>query len=280
MQQAPVMGMTGKVICGDCRDSMSGMPAESVNLIITSPPYFNIKKYSDDNSQIGNIGDFGAYINGMLPAWQECERVLAPNGKIAINAPLMPMPKKDMQTHHNRHIYDIHSTIQQSIITHTGLYLMDVYIWDRTNSTRAPMFGSYPYPSNFYSQNTTEFVAIYVKDGKPAKRNEAAKERSKLSQAEWLAYTKQVWGIPVPNKSNDAYGLHPALMPEEIATRCIRLFSFAGDVVLDPFCGSGTTLKAAAKLGRRYIGIDISEEYCRISQTRLSKIQKTLDVVT
>ena len=271
------MGMTGKVICGDCRDSMSGMPAGSVNLIVTSPPYFNIKKYSDDISQIGNIGDFGAYINGMLPAWQECERVLAPNGKIAINAPLMPMPKRDVQTYHNRHIYDIHAAIQQSIITHTGLCLMDVYLWNRTNFTREPMFGSYPYPGNFYSQNTTEFVAIYMKDGKPVKRDAAVKERSKPSQAEWLDYTKQVWDIPVPNKSNDAYGLHPALMPEEIVSRCIRLFSFIGDVVLDPFCGSDTTCAVAAKIGRKYIGIEISREYCDNARVRADVSQVMLE---
>ena len=268
------------IICGDCRDAMAGMPAESVDLIVTSPPYYNIKRYSDDDTQIGNIGDFEAYISGMLPVWQECERVLAPNGKMAINSPLMPMPKKDVETHHNRHMYDINAAIQRSILSHTGLFLMDMYVWNRTNSARNLMFGSYPYPGNFYSQNTVEFIALYVKDGKPAKRDMAAKESSRLSQAEWVKFTKQVWDIPVPNKSNEAYGMHPALMPEEIAARCIRLFSFAGDVVLDPFCGSGTTLKAAAVLGRRYVGIDISVEYCRISQMRVSKIQKTLDAVT
>ena len=124
------------------------------------------------------------------------------------------------------------------------------------------MFGSYPYPRNFYAQNTTEFISVYVKDGKPANNIPSdIRECSKLSQDEWIEYTRQIWNIPVPNKNDVAYGRHPAIMPEEIPYRLIKLFSFIGDTVLDPFAGSGTTLKVAMDLDRNFIGYELYSNY-------------------
>ena len=114
------------------------------------------------------------------------------------------------------------------------------------------MFGSYPYPRNFYAQNTSEFITVYVKDGAPLNSlSKEVKESSKLTEKEWVEYTRQIWNIPIPNKSDLAFGEHSAIMPEEIAKRCIKLFSFVNDIVLDPFAGSGTTLKVAKELNRK-----------------------------
>ncbi len=270
-----------KVYFKDSRN-LSDLPDESVQLIITSPPYFNIKDYSLDGYQttkhadkeIGQIGDiqqYDGYISEMLSVWKECERVLKPNGKIAINTPLMPMLKKELTTHYNRHVFDINSDIQQSIIKNTNLFLMDVYIWNRTNPKKGLMFGSYPYPRNFYAQNTIEFISIYVKDGKPENHvSPEHREASKLSQEEWVTFTKQVWDIPTPSKKDLAYGKHSAIMPEEIVNRCIRLYSFASDVILDPFAGSGTTLKVANQLGRFYVGYEISKSYKGVIDAKLA----------
>lgn len=124
------------------------------------------------------------------------------------------------------------------------------------------MFGSYPYPRNFYAQNTSEFITIYVKDGKPTNNiPQELKEQSKLSQKEWVQFTKQIWDIPIPNKSDLAFGKHAAIMPEAIPYRLIKLYSFIGDIVLDPFAGSGTTLKVARELERNFIGCEASIEY-------------------
>ena len=256
---------------------MADMKTGSVDLIVTSPPYLNVKRYNDDANQAGNIGSFPNYIQQLLRVWNECGRVLKPNGKIAINTPIMPMPKKTVDTHHNRHTYNIDSAIHQSILEQTSLFFLDTFIWRRTNGQGQLMFGSYPYPGNLYSQNTVEFISIYVKAGKPMKRARHIKESSRLTQKEWVDLTRQVWDIPIPDKSSNAYGQHPALMPVEIAIRCIRLYTFVGDVVLDPFCGSGTTCLAAARLGRDCIGIDISAEYCGIARRRLAAVQTTLD---
>lgn len=253
----------------------------SVDLIITSPPYFNIKDYSKNGyqnathseSKVGDLGalqDYKSYIKALLQVWQECFRILKPNGKLCINVPLMPMFKKDLNTHYNRHIFDLQSDIQHSILESTPFFLLDLYIWNRTNTTKKLMFGSYPYPRNFYAQNTSEFISIYVKDGKPnAQISKEIKEQSKLTQEEWIEFTKQIWHIPIPNKSDIAFGKHPAIMPSEIPYRLIKLFSFVGDIVLDPFAGSGTTLKAAKELKRHYIGYELYENYKSVIEEKL-----------
>ncbi len=278
------MDYLNKVFFKDSR-AMSEIPNNSVNLIVTSPPYFNIKDYSLDGhqsktigskekGQIGDINEYQKYIDEMLKVWTECERILTPNGKLVINTPLMPMLKSQLDTHFNRHIFDINSDIEHSIVNGIkDLYLLDIYIWNRTNPRKKLMFGSYPYPRNFYAQNTIEFVTVYVKDGASQNGLPAEiKEKSKLTEKEWVEFTKQVWNIPVPNKGDLAFGEHSAIMPEEIVRRCVRLFTYAGDVVLDPFAGSGTTLKVAKELERNYIGYEISKSYEKIINLKLQSL--------
>lgn len=269
--------------------NMKEVDNNSIDLIITSPPYFNIKDYSKDgyqnlthskkhNKDIGAINDYKSYINNLLKVWKECHRILKPNGKLIINVPLMPMLKKDLKTHYNRHIFDLQSDIQTSIIQNTEFYLMDLYIWHRTNSSKKLMFGSYPYPRNFYAQNTTEFITVYVKDGIPDRSNisDEIKEASKLTQKEWVEYTKQIWDIPIPGKGDSAFGKHPAIMPEEIVTRCVKLFSYINDIVLDPFAGSGTTLKVAKELNRNFIGYELYENYRSVIEEKININEKAV----
>jgi site-specific DNA-methyltransferase (cytosine-N4-specific) len=274
------MDYLNKVCFKDAR-KMTELPDNSVQLIVTSPPYFNIKDYSLDgyqknkkskkvDGQIGDIADYQKYIDEMVLVWKECERVLKPNGKLIINTPLMPMLKKNLITHYNRHIFDINSDIEHSVLYKTGLFLLDVYIWNRTNPSKKLMFGSYPYPRNFYAQNTIEFITVFVKDGIPENNlPKKIKEQSKLTQKEWVEFTKQIWNIPIPGKGDVAFGEHSAIMPEEIVRRCVRLFTFVGDVVLDPFAGSGTTLKVAKELGRNFVGYEISKSYEDIIKLKL-----------
>jgi len=271
-----------KVFFKDSR-RMTELPDNSVDMILTSPPYFNIKDYSKNGyqtkkiskkhkRQIGDIRKYNDYIKELLIVWKECERVLKPNGKLIINSPLMPMLKESLKTHYNRHIFNINSDIEHSILEDesVNLFLYDLFIWNRTNSSKKLMFGSYPYPRNFYAQNTIEFINVFVKNGTPINNlpNEI-KEKSKLTEREWVEYTKQIWNIPVPNKNDLAFGKHSAIMPEEIVRRCIRLFTFMNDLVLDPFTGSGTTLKVAKELNRNYIGYEINKSYKKLITSKL-----------
>lgn len=251
---------------------MKELPNDSINLVITSPPYFNIKDYSLDGKQkqkrsekmVGQIGDlpeYEEYLKSLTTVWNECFRVLRPNGKLCINVPLMPILKKQMNTHYTRDIFDINAGIEHEILHNTHFYLYDMFIWNRTNPTKALMFGSYPYPSNFYAQNTIEFITVFVKDGKPVSKPKEVKEQSKLSEQDWVRYTKQIWDIPIPSKNDSSYGKHPAIMPEEIVLRLLKLFSFVGDIVLDPFMGSGTTAKVALECKRHYVGYEINTHY-------------------
>lgn len=269
-----------KIFYSDSRN-MKEVPDNSISLIVTSPPYFNIKDYAKDGyqnrvigdkveGQIGDIGDYKTYLDEMLLVWKECERVLAPNGKLAINSPLMPMLKKDFNSHYTRHIFNINSDIEHTILSKTKLFLLDVYIWNRTNPSKKLMFGSYPYPRNFYAQNTVEFVTVYVKDGRPKQVPLHLKELSKLTQKQWLEYTKQVWNIPIPGKDDAAFGMHSAIMPEEIVRRCVKMYTYVEDTVLDPFTGSGTTLKVASELGRDFVGYEISDSYMEIIQKKVA----------
>ncbi|MBH0282996.1 DNA methyltransferase [Helicobacter pylori] len=210
--------------------NMNEVPDNSVDLIITSPPYFNIKDYAKNGTQdlqhsTQHVEDLGAlekyedYLLGLLKVWLECYRALKPNGKLCINAPLMPMLKKVLNTHYNRHIFDLHADIQHSILHDLNnmlknkpkMFLLDVYIWKRANPTKRLMFGSYPYPRNFYAQNTIEFIGVFVKDGKPKQPTEEQKKQSQLTQEEWVEFTKQIWEIPIPNKNDIAFGKHAAL---------------------------------------------------------------------
>ena len=277
------MDYLNKIFFKDAR-KMTELPDNSIQLVVTSPPYFNIKDYSLDGyqkdkrsekirGQIGDIADYKKYVNEMLQVWKECERVLKPNGKLVVNTPLMPMFKKVLDTHFNRHIFNINSDIENSILDNTGFFLLDIYIWNRTNPSKKLMFGSYPYPRNFYAQNTIEFITVYVKDG-PSENNlpKDIKEKSKLTEKEWVEFTKQIWNIPIPGKGDLAFGEHSAIMPEEIVRRCVRLFTYVGDTVLDPFAGSGTTLKVAKELKRNYVGYEISKSYERVMNLKLQSL--------
>ena len=205
--------------------------------------------------------------------WRESARVLAPNGKIAIVTPIMPIPKSVIGNQHTRHLKNIGSDIEHSILTQVPeLARYSLFVWQKQTSVK--MFGSYPYPPNLYEDNTIEFINVYVKDGAPPSVPEGAKEPSKLSQQEWRNLTMQVWPIYPADVKRAA---HPAPFPLSLPLRLIMMYTFAeapdldfgGDLVLDMFNGSGTTCLAAKALGRKFIGIDLSEDFCATAKKRL-----------
>ena len=260
-----------QIITGDAFAVLRGMPDECCHLAITSPPYWNVVDYGVEG-QIGQ-SSYKKYLDDLLAVWRETARVLVPNGKLCINAPIMPVPKSVNGKQHTRELKDIAGDIRNSIVAAGLMNLFSVYIWQKQTTTK--MFGSYPFPPNIYEDNTVEFIHVYVKPGKPRVLDKAIKEKSKLSQDEWVDLTQQVWWI-YPEDVKRAGG-HPAPFPVELPARLIAMYSFAavpeqdfaGDVVLDTFSGSGTSCVAAKRMGRRYVGIDACEEYNEFARNRL-----------
>ena len=264
-----------QIHCGDAAAMLRELPPESVHLVVTSPPYWNLIDYGADG-QIGQ-SPYDQYLSDLLAVWREVHRVLIPNGKLCINTPIVPIPKKQMNESHTRHLKNLNNDIEASILNDELLRFerYSLFVWQKQTSVK--MFGSYPFPPNLYEDNTIEFINVLVKPGRPRKLSKTIKEASRLSQRHWLNLTMQVW--PIYPKDVARAGAHPAPFPVVLPQRLILMYTFkavpsegfSGDIVLDPFNGTGATCVAARSSGRRFIGIDISEDYCRLARQRLER---------
>jgi DNA modification methylase len=256
-----------RLLVGHAAEVMRAFPESSIDLIVTSPPYWTAVEYDQGTSPWPS---YETYLADMQSVWNECARVLRPNGKLCINAPIMPIPK-DLIRQHTRHLKNIAFDIEHRILRETALLRYSLFVWQKQTSKM--MFGSYPYPGNIIENNTIEFINVYVKPGKPPKFERHVKAGNELTRTEWLDLAQQVWFIYPQDVRRESE--HPAPFPEKLAARLLRLYSygavadFSGEVVLDPFAGSGTTCAVAKSMGRRYVGIDINETYVRIAEKRV-----------
>ena len=264
--------LVDRIVCADAHDALRGLPDECVALAVTSPPYWNVVDYGIEG-QIGQTS-YGDYLDEMMSVWRETQRVLIPNGKLAIVTPVMPIPKSQIGDQHTRHLKNIASDIEASILRELpGLHRFSLFVWKKQTTTK--MFGSYPYPPNIYEDNTIEFINVYVKDGAPPPIAKAAKEPSKLTQAEWRNLSMQIW--PMYPEDVKRTGGHPAPFPTVLPQRLAMMYSFAkapaagfgGDLVLDMFNGTGATTLAAKATGRRWLGIDLNPDFCEYAENRL-----------
>jgi modification methylase len=229
----------------------------SVDCVITSPSYWNATSDAWPT--------YEAFLGEMQTIWTQCARVLRPNAKLCINAPIMPIPKHVIGDQHTRHLKNIAFDIEHKILSETDLLRYSLFIWQKQTSKL--MFGSYPQPGNIFENNTIEFINVFVKPGKPPRFDAARKDENKLTQDEWLDLIQQIWFM-YPADVKRAGG-HPAPYPEKLVGRLLRLYSYSGETVLDPFVGSGTTCAVAKKMGRRWIGIDIEERFVEMAQVRV-----------
>ena len=266
--------LANRIICSDSKAALQKLPEDSIHCIITSPPYWNVVDYGFEG-QLGQCS-YDEYLSQLLEVWKECERVLAPNGKLCIITPIMPISKKVIPDQHTRHLKNLNNDIEATILSNLKLNRYSLYIWQK--QTTEKMFGSYPYPPNIYEQNTIEFINVLVKDGKPRQIDQETKEASKLSEKEWMDLARQIWQLyPEDVKRVN----HPAPFPISLPNRLIAMYTFArssdggrsfkGDMVLDPFCGAGATCVAAKSLGRNYIGINLSAEFCVFAGEQLRR---------
>lgn len=250
-------------------NDMSEIPDNSVNLIITSPPYWTLKDY-DVEGQIGTgSSSYDFYISELNKVWKECVRVLAPDGKICIN--IMPFLLTGKAARFGRRETKLVLGDIEEFMDSTGcMFQFGLYIWDKRKIARFSSFGSYPYPPNIFSTYPYEWITVFSKAGKREPVSKEIKEKSKLTTEEWQKWAiNSIWEMqPAKAKAEE----HPAPFPLELPKRLIKLYSFWGDTVLDPFAGTGTTLRAAQELGRKSIGFELNPDYIPLIKRKLMSI--------
>jgi len=254
---------------------MSDVPSNSVNLIITSPPYWTLKDY-DVEDQIGTgSNSYMHYIDDLNRVWAECIRVLAPDGKLCIN--IMPFLLTGKAAKFDRRETKLVITDIEQFMASTGeMFQFALYIWDKRKIVRFSSFGSYPYPPNIFSTYPYEWITVFSKKGKRAKVSDEIKTKSKLTHKEWESWAiNSIWEMQPAKAQSEK---HPAPFPEELPRRLIKLHSFYGDTVLDPFMGTGTTAKVAIELGRKAIGYEINPDYLPLIQRKLERIEMSIDI--
>ncbi len=241
----------------DSRD-MGDMEDNSVHLIVTSPPYFNTKDYSEDKTgaDLGNIDELEEWLKEIGKVWRECHRILKPGRKMFIN--IMNLPITVNNTFRSLNLVGKTTDLCEDICF---IFKRDI-IWHKTNSVRAP-FGSYPYPVGILINNMHETILEFEKPGdgrcKYDHLREEDKEASKLTRDFWLKLkNSDVW-LMKPYKSGTREHLAP--FPDELPYRIIKGYSYVSETVLDPFLGMGTTLKVAKRLGRVGVGYEINKGY-------------------
>jgi DNA modification methylase len=187
----------------------------------------------------------------------------------------MPMFLSGDETHFKRRVTKtmVHD-IEAYLETTEEMYLHSLYIWDKRKIVRFSSFGSYPYPANIFSTFPYEWIAVFSKKGKRPSVDKKIKEKSKITTKEWQDWAiNSLWEMQ-PAKAKSVG--HPAPFPDELPKRLIRLYSFYGDTVLDPFVGSGTTVKVAEELGRIGVGYDVNPEYIELAEKNLKKTRDRL----
>jgi DNA modification methylase len=258
---------THRIRCSDARD-LSDLESESVHLIVTSPPYWTLKDYPANERQLGAVQDYERFLIELDKVWAECSRVLVPGGRICCVVGDVCIPRKRVGRHH---VVPLHADITVRV-RKVGLDSLTPILWFKiangaleAEGNGAGFYGK-PYQPGAIVKNDFEYILFFRKGGTYRSPSIAQKALSMLSKDEMKGWLKTAW---TDIKGESTRRGHPAPFPVELAERLIRLFSFAGDVVLDPFVGTGTTSLAAMNVGRNSIGTDCDPSFVRMAKERL-----------
>ncbi|MBI2438302.1 MAG: thermonuclease family protein [Lentisphaerae bacterium] len=243
---------------------MNLLADQSVHLVITSPPYWQLKDYGTEN-QIGFNESYESYINNLNLAWKECHRVLHPGCRLCVNIG----DQFARAVYYGRYkVIPIRTEIIKFCET-IGFDYMGAVIWQKVTTCNttggATIMGSFPYPRNGILKLDYEFILLFKKPGIAPAPTKEQKELSKITKDEWNAYFSGHWHLAGAKQDG-----HIAMFPEELPARLIKMFSFSGETVLDPFLGSGTTALAARNLGRNSVGYEINGGFISIIKDKLN----------
>ncbi len=234
-----------KIICASSED-MSDLPDQSIHLMVTSPPYNARKEYDEDLT-------LDEYLGMLMRVWQETYRVLVPGGRACIN--LANLGRKPY--------IPLHSFIIEQMLS-IGFLMRGEIIWDKAASASpSTAWGSWCSASNPVLRDVHEYILVFCKDG--FRRPKEDRENT-IKKEDFLAWTKSVWQFQAVQARKIG---HPAPFPVELPHRCIQLYTYRGDVVLDPFAGSGTSCLAAKEDNRSFVGYEINPQYCELAKARL-----------
>ena len=256
------MKTTHTIINGDSRH-MSLIPDRSVHLVITSPPYWQLKDYGSDH-QIGFNDSYESYINNLNLVWAECNRVLHDGCRLCVNIG----DQFARSVYYGRYkVIPIHSEIIK-FCEAIGLDFMGQIIWQKTTTMNTSgggaVMGSFPYPRNGIVKLDFEYILLFKKQGKAPQPTQEQKENAAMTNEEWNTYFNGHWYFNGAKQDK-----HLAMFPEELPARLIKMFSFPNETVFDPFMGSGTTALAARKLNRNSIGYEINPEFIPIIKEKI-----------
>ncbi len=258
-----------RLINGDARD-LSFLDPASVHLVVTSPPYWNLKRYNDSPGQLGHIQEYETFLGELEKVWRHVYRVLVPGGRLVCVVGDVCVARRSFGRHL---VFPLHADICV-MCRRMGFDNLNPIVWHKiANASYEVVNGSKflgkPYEPNAIIKNDIEFILMQRKPGGYRQPSDAQRETSRISKDDFDRWFQQIWNITGASTRH-----HPAPFPMELATRLVRMFSFTGDTVLDPFCGSGTTMVAALRTGRNSIGVEIDPEYCRMA-ARYLKVENT-----
>lgn len=265
----PYNETTHRLDVADARD-LRGIENGSVHLIVTSPPYWTLKQYEGSDGQLGDLEDYEGFLDELDHVWRECERVLVPGGRVACVVGDVCIPRKRAGRHH---VMPLHADIQVRSRS-LGLDVLTPILWHKiangvteVEGNGAGFYGK-PYQPNVVVKNDMEYILFLRKGGDYRKVEPVQKALSMLTKQEMQSWWRSVW-TDIRGASTKAG--HPAPFPSALAERLIRMFSFAGDTVLDPFGGTGSTSVAAIAAGRNSITLDIEPAYVEIARRNIEK---------
>jgi site-specific DNA-methyltransferase (adenine-specific) len=253
---------------GDARD-LSWIADESVHLVVTSPPYWTLKEYAAGNqAQMGHLADYERFLTELDRVWSECRRVLAGGGRICCVVGDVCIPRKQAGKHY---VVPLHSDIQVRA-RKLGLDCLQPILWHKIANGAMEVAGNgagfygKPYQPGAIIKNDIEYILFFRKGGEYRSASPLQKALSMLTREEMKTWQRSIWSDVRGASTRDG---HPAPYPVELAQRLIRMFSFAGDTVLDPFAGTGSTTQAAIMCGRNSIANEIEPAYLEIARRRI-----------
>lgn len=258
---------------GDAR-TLDSVADSSVHLVVTSPPYWNLKKYAGANGQLGDLDDYDSFLDELDKVWRECERVLVPGGRVCCVVGDVCMPRKKAGRHY---VMPLHADIQVRARS-AKLDVLTPVLWHKiangvteAEGNGAGFYGK-PYQPGAVVKNDIEYVLFLRKGGEYRKVEVLQKALSMLTKDEMQAWWRSIW---TDIKGASTRNGHPAPYPVYLAERLIRMFSFAGDIILDPFAGTGSTAVAAINAGRHSISFDIEPTYLDLAEANLTRLSDT-----